>query len=51
MGNNISLNLVRDSIGLDFALQLVGFAISAPFKTEKFYDAFGSSSFIACSVS
>ncbi|KAJ3411478.1 hypothetical protein HDV05_002131 [Chytridiales sp. JEL 0842] len=44
------LALIRDSIIANFAIQTIGAAISIPFKTEKYYDAFGASTFVACTL-
>lgn len=35
---------------LDFIIQWIGWALACSFKTEKFYDAFGSTGFIAVTI-
>ncbi|XP_071957290.1 uncharacterized protein [Antedon mediterranea] len=43
-------NILAWSVGIDFAIQWVVFAISALLKTEKFYDLTGSGTFILLAV-
>ncbi|KAJ3192226.1 hypothetical protein HK101_006880 [Irineochytrium annulatum] len=44
------LSTLLPTFGVSLAWNTVGFCISAPFKNEKYYDSFGTSTFLLCSA-
>lgn len=47
---NVQNSALVGALFVDFAIQLVGWAVSAALHTEKLYDGLGSSTFIACAI-
>ncbi|KAJ3331005.1 hypothetical protein HDU76_004309 [Blyttiomyces sp. JEL0837] len=47
---NVSSMVLAPTLGLDLAVNTVGFIVSAALVTEKYYDMVGTSTFITCSI-
>ncbi|BDA48013.1 hypothetical protein COCOBI_11-2700 [Coccomyxa sp. Obi] len=51
IGNlNVQNSALVGALIVDFAIQWIGWAVSATLQTEKLYDALGSSAFAACAI-